>query len=183
YIFATDEVEQWHATLAAWCEQGQLARIWQNVSDPREQGRREYARQHYLAHLYHARQWKQLFTVLDEGAYGQAKKHYDPSIRSYGQDLDMGRRAATWSGWTLEEGLTHLSHLWLYTLLRCSLSSRADQYPLELFKLLLLLKQESEVLGLAELLTRPEYKVEVLLEIATHLCKQTTRKPEGIQIF
>jgi len=183
YIFATDEVEHWHATLATWCEQGQLAHIWQNVSDPREQGRREYARQHYLAHLYYAPQWEQLFAVLDEGAYGQAKKHYDPSTRSYAQDLDLGRRAAAWSGWTMEEGLMHLPHLWRYTLLRCSLSSRADQYPLALFKLLLLLKREPEVLGLAELLIWPEYKAEVLIEIATHLCKQATRKPEGIQIF
>ncbi len=77
----------------------------------------------------------------------------------------------------------HLPHLWRYTLLRCSLSSRADQYPLALFKLLLLLKREPEVLGLAELLIWPEYKAEVLIEIATHLCKQATRKPEGIQIF
>ena len=183
YIFATDEEQNWHAVFAAWCEQGQLSLIWKNTRDRGEQGRREYARRHYVTHLYAAQKWQQLFTVLDEGSYGQAKERYDLSRRSYIQDLDWGRQAATWSGWTVEEGLALLPCLWRYTLLRCSLRSRADQYPLVTFQLLLLLNREPEVVGLAELLTDPSSKVQVFLQIARHLTHLSTRGPESVQMF
>jgi hypothetical protein len=66
YIFATDEEEGWHKKLAQWCEQGHLPTIWQDVKyDPTEQRRREYARQHYIAHLFYAHDWQRLFEVLD----------------------------------------------------------------------------------------------------------------------
>lgn len=69
YIFASDEEEQWHAIIASWCEQGQLALIWEETKDVIEQGRRAYARRHYVAHLYYAHQWQDLFHLLDEGSY------------------------------------------------------------------------------------------------------------------
>jgi len=157
YIFASDEEESWHTKLAQWCEQGDILTIWQNVKhDPIKQGRREYARQHYITHLYYARERQRLFEVLDAEHYGKAKISYDPSMRSYAQDLDLGRQTAAWEGWTLEEGIAHLPHLWRYTLLRCSLTSRADTYTPEMFEIFMLLKHEQEALGLAELLTRPE---------------------------
>jgi len=183
YIFANDEEEHWHEIIAVWCEQGQLSHIWQETNDSIEQGRREYARWHYAAHLYYGRQWQRLFDLLDEGSYGHAKEHYDVSTRSYVQDLDFGRQAAARHGETIEEELALLPQLWRFTLLRGSLKSRADQYPLELFQVMLLLGRETEVMGLAELLTNPVYKVQILLQIANHLGRLPTRKSESNQIF
>ncbi len=83
YIFATDEEEGWHKRLAQWCEGSNVSIIWQEVKhDGVEQRRREYARQHYLTHLYHARGWQCLFEVLDTAQYGKAKIRDDPSTRS-----------------------------------------------------------------------------------------------------
>lgn len=93
--------------------------------------------------------------VLDTVEYGKAKIRDDPSTRSYVQDLDLGRQAASWERWTLEEGIALLPYLWRYTLLRCSLTSQADKYPLAAFQLLILLKRKQEAVGLAELLTDP----------------------------
>jgi len=183
YIFATDEEEGWHARLAHWCEQGDLSQIWQDVNNPKEQGRRTYARQHYITHLYFARKWQHVFKILDEGSYGRAKERCNLSTRSYIQDLDRGCQAAAHYGSTLQETIAMLPLLWRYTLLRGSLRSQADHYPLETFQLLLLLKREAEVLGLAELLTNSNYKVDVLLLMAQYLAKQTERQAESTQIF
>jgi tetratricopeptide (TPR) repeat protein len=184
YIFAKDEVENWHKRLAEWCERGDIATIWEDIPcDSIEQGRREYARHHYLTHLYHAHEWQRLFAVLDKGAYGRAKLNFDPSTRLYAQDLDLGRQAAAWEGWTLREGIALLPQLWRYTLLRCSLTSRADRYPLKAFQLLLLLKRERQALGVAELLTRPDHKARVLLHIAKYLGEHPSRKPESVQML
>src|SRR6266487_1638922 len=182
YIFATDELEGWHARLAEWCERD-LSAIWQDANNPKEQGRRIYARQHYITHLYYAGKWQHVFEVLDEGSYGRAKERYDLSTRSYVQDLDRGRQAAAHYGSTLQETIAMLPLLWRYTLLRGSLRSRADQYGLETFQLLLLLKREPEVLGLAELLTDALYKVKVLLLMAQYLARQPERQAERTQIF
>src|SRR5207248_3240221 len=62
YIFAKDEEEIWHRTLADWCEQSDIQMIWENAElNPVEQARRLYARNHYLAHLYFAQEWGKLF--------------------------------------------------------------------------------------------------------------------------
>jgi tetratricopeptide (TPR) repeat protein/archaellum biogenesis ATPase FlaH len=180
-----------HEMVANRCEDGGLAIIWEDMKyNASEQGRREYARRHYITHLYYtdtpetsAQGWKRLFEVLDAGQYGQAKIRYDPSMHLYAQDLDFGRKAAAWEGYGFEKRLALLPYLWRYTFLRCSLSSRVDQYPIELFQLLLLLQREQEVIGLAELVTNPEDKVKVLILVAEHLADQHTRKDEGIQIF
>lgn len=118
-----------------------------------------------------------------KAAIGHAKERFDVSTRSYVQDLDFGRQAAAWPGWTLEEGLAYLPHLWRYTLLRGSIRSRADQYSLKLFQLMLILGQESEALGLAELLTNPLFKVQVLLQVAQHMGRMPTRMAESTQLF
>jgi len=162
--------DEWHKSLAERCEQGNISTIWGDVKhDPVEQGRREYARKYYVTHLYHAgvREWRRLFAVLDGASYGRAKvRYFVPSMRSYAQDLDLGRQAAGWRGWDLEEGVGLLPYLWRYTLLRCSLASRADNYPPVAFRVLMLLKREYEALDLAELLTDPERRIDALLVIA-----------------
>src|SRR5207253_1055840 len=71
YIFAADEEQGCHKRLAQWCEGGDLPTIWQDVKyDGVKQRRREYARQHYLTHLYHAHERQRLFEVLDTVQYG-----------------------------------------------------------------------------------------------------------------
>jgi hypothetical protein len=178
YIFATDEEEGWHKKLAQWCEQSDLSAIWQDVKgNPVEEGRRKYARRHYVTHLYYAEEWQQLFAVLDSDIYGKAKIRYDPSMRSFAQDLNFGQYAAARGG---EE---QLSRLWRYTLLKCSLTSRADKYPLEAFDALILLKRGSEAIGLAELLTEPNYKAKVMLRIAKHYAMQENREQEYFQML
>ena len=180
YLFATDEEENWEKKLAEWCVQGGLAKLGEDAPhNSIEQDRRKYALRHYITHLYHAREWQQLFAVLDEGIYGRVKLRYDPSTRSYAQDLDFGRRAAASKKWTLSEGVQRIPNLWRYTLLRCSLSSRADQYPLVAFRLLVLLKRKHEALELAELLTDPAKKVSALLQIAEQMRVQEVQEQEG----
>jgi len=60
HLFVEEE-KIWHRKLADWCEGGRerdgIAAIWQESYDQVEQGRREYARRHYIAHLYEAREW------------------------------------------------------------------------------------------------------------------------------
>ncbi|HEX3640359.1 MAG TPA: AAA family ATPase, partial [Ktedonobacteraceae bacterium] len=185
YLFALHEEEQWHLVLADWCEQCGLQTIWLDARPhSAEQERHTYVRKHYITHLYYARAWDRLFVALNTGAYGKAKNHvYDPSTRSYAQDLDLGRRAAAWERWTLEEGIVYLSHLWGYTLLRCSLTSRADRYPIEAFRLLVQLKRTSEAIGLAELLTDPISKVKVFLEIVEQMKEESEPEVERLKIL
>ena len=184
YIFATDEEEGWHKKLAKWCEQDSLSAIWQDVKDNLvEQGWREYARRHYVTHLYHAKEWQQLFTVLDSEAYGKAKVRDDPSTRSFALDLNLGRYAAAREEETLGKGLELLPQLWRYTLLGCSLTSHADKYPIEAFVALVLLNRESEAVNLAELLTKLDFKAEVLLRIAKQFGMQQRREQEYLQML
>ena len=128
YVFASDEEEQWHNRLISWCEQNGIEQIWSDVRwDVDEQERREYARKHYISHLYKARKWHRLWQVLDQGDYGRSKVRYGTS--SYALDLDLGKQAAAWEGGTLQQGIALLPNLWRYTLLRGSLTSRVDSYP------------------------------------------------------
>lgn len=116
--------------------------------------------------------------MLDEGVYGRAKvQHHDPSTLSYAQDLDLGRQAASYPG---KDVLNHLPQLWKYTLLRCSLNSTADQYMPEAFEALLLLRREEDARDIAELLTKPDNKARVLLQIANYLETQPEREREHL---
>jgi tetratricopeptide (TPR) repeat protein len=134
-------------------------------------------------HLSLAYEWQQLFEILDTVEYGKTTLNFDLTTRAYAQDLDLGRRTATWGSWTVEEGIALLPRLWRYTVLRCSLTSRADQYPLAAFQVLLLLQRESEAQDLAELLTSPAHKANVMLHIAKHLAQQSEWGPESIQML
>lgn len=156
YIFALDEEQGWHQRLAAWCERGGIESLWQKVrNDPTEQERRAYAQRHYITHLYEGHEWQHLFDVLDAGRFGQAKVQADPNLRSFARDLDLGRRAAAWEGWTLEEGIVLLPCLWRYTLLYSSLTRRADQYPPGAFEMPVYFKRHRTALDLTGLLTDP----------------------------
>ncbi len=171
-VFDTEDVQRLHAWLADWCEQGDISYIWKNSTDAVEQGRREYARYHYITHLYHAHKWQRLFSVLDAQEYGQAKIHWDPSTHLFAQDVELGQQTASWEGYAFKEGVAMLSLLWRYTLLRCSLGSRADRYPEAAFRLMTVLGQQQIARNLAELETDPAKKVRVLCQIAEQLQEQ-----------
>jgi hypothetical protein len=185
-IISQQEEHLRHRQLADWCA-GDDPRggktIWKNTKNLSEQERQIYARQYYIVHLYHAQEWEQLFTVLDEEVYEQAKLQHDSSVYSYAQDLDLGRRAAAWEEWGTEEAIAHLPHLWRYTLLQSSLASRADQYPEEAFRFLVILHQKQRAIGLAELLTQAEKKVRVLLHVAEQLWIQGAPEKEWLGLF
>lgn len=183
YVFAKDEEEHYHALLAQWCEQGGISHIWEDAREVREQSRRVYARQHYVTHLYRAQLDEQLFMVLDEGSYGRAKEQHDRTTRSYIHDLDLGRQAAAHQQRPFNEAMALLPALWHYTLLRCTLRSQADNYPWTLFQGLLLVQRESEVLGLAELLTDARMQVNVLLRLALHLASDSRKQVQSTQAF
>ncbi|MGH2510671.1 MAG: hypothetical protein ACRDHZ_25130, partial [Ktedonobacteraceae bacterium] len=183
YIFDTEDKQGWHRRFVAWCEQHNLIVIWDNTTNASEQARRNYARQYYIAHLYDAQERDKLFEVLDEGVYGKAKIAYDPTTHAYALDLDLGRKAAASLDWNQAEAIRYIPHLWRYTLLRCSLASRADKYSREAFELMLLLGYETKALRLAELLTDVEYKAQIFLLIASHLATQPEREHEALQLF
>ncbi len=186
YIISEQEERLQHIQLADWCaknDPGGGRTIWKDTANRNEQERRLYARQYYILHLYHAQEWQQLFAVLDEGVYGQAKLQHDSNVYSYAQDLDLGRQAAAWEEWEIEEGVAHLPHLWRYTLLASSLASRADQYPEEVFRFLILINQKRKAIGMAELLTQPVKKVSVLLRIAEQLRTDGAPEEEWFELF
>ena len=177
-------MNEWHRKVANRCEQGGIMHVWEEERhDFVQQSRREYARKYYITHLFFAQAWPRLFKVLDTVQYGQAKIRDDPSTRSYALDLDLGRQATMWEGWTVEEGIAQLPHLWQYTLLRCSLTSRADRYPEEAFRLLILLGRKQEALGLAELLTNLFDKAHVLQHIAKQLREQAIQDSEWLELL
>lgn len=182
-----DEEKEWHQKLVEWCEgergRDDIATIWQEARAPEEQERREYARQHYVTHLYHAQEWERLFEVLDEQGYGKAKIQYDPSTRSYAQDLNWGRQAAASASWGIEQGIRYLAHLWRYTLLQCSLAYRAYHYPAAAFALMARLGYEAKAIGLTEFITEPEEKAARLLMIAANLSRQSGRGIDAERMF
>jgi truncated hemoglobin YjbI len=188
YVFDVEAEKEWHQKVVAWCEQGELVNIWDtdittsannqsNVNTPdnygiEEQDRREYARQYYVSHLYYAQDYAKLWRVLDEYSYGLAKLRYDPTMRRYAQDLDLGRRSTIWEGMGNAEVVSMLPRLWYYSLLRCSLASQVDNYPEELFGLIASLGQSQEAIGLADMLTDKLKKIRILGQVSGILRKQ-----------
>jgi hypothetical protein len=124
-VFSREEEEWYHQQLARWCEQEDLTLMWEEARETGEQERRLYARRYVLTHLYYARQDQRLFEIQDEGSYGQAKERWDRTTRSYVQDLDLGRRAATRSRLSTQQAIRLLPTLWRYTLLRAHLCRQA----------------------------------------------------------
>ncbi len=177
--FLPREEMKWHGLMTRWCERDNISIIWEKDSyDDVEQDRREYAQKHYITHLYYAgnagsKEWERLFEVLNKGQYGRNKISYlDSGMRAYAQDLNLGKQAASAAKWIYADGIAQLPNLWRYSLLYCSLTSKADQYPIEAFRLLMLLNRKQKALDLAELQTRPETKAFALLEIAQFINDQ-----------
>lgn len=184
YVFSSDEEEQWHSKIADWCEQGDISCLWLDTSEAlSEQAGREYARKHYITHLYHSHNWPRLFAAFDTGAYGRGKHQYDPSMLAYVHDLDLGRQATVRPDPTFEEKITLLPRLWRYSMLRCSLASQANAYPIDAFQLLLRLDREHEAFGLAEMQDDPRKKAKVFDLIGKHLLVQPGRFAEGLQFL
>lgn len=175
-LFSSKDEQYWHRTLANWCEQQDLKTIWENAKDLSIKESRAYARRYYVLHLVGGQEWQRLFSVLDNSQYGRAKvRKYDPSMRAYASDLDLGRFAAIKAGETVENGLSQLPQLWRYTLLRCSLASRADRYPIGAFGLLIFLGRQQEAIGLAELVTDPTKQIDIFCEMA--MCAREQNMP------
>jgi len=173
-----------HRQFTHWCEQGKIAQLWSELSDPSaHDDYQAYAQKHYITHLYHAGRYDQLFAVLHKGDYERGKLRFDRSTRATAADLKLGCQAAAREATTLAQGKPLLSHLWRYTLLRTNLTTQADAYPLEAFQALLALSREREAFDLAELLTQPARKLEVLILLTEYLLQQPAREAEGIQLY
>ena len=186
-VFNAREVKRWQQRLADWCSVD-LEMIWGDHSDPIEQARRVYARYHYITHLSLAENWPTLWQVLDAGDYGEQKTRFDPSTRLYALDLDRGRESAINAGQSTEEHLQNLPRLWKYSLLRTSLTSRVDQWPDDLFVVLVMLGRTQEALDRIDLCTdhgrqiqlwkkilvlcEPQYQSTIIIlmhQVASHL--------------
>lgn len=186
FVFADDEEQSLHRQLAAWCEvdSSDLVLIERDIlHDTVEQARRSYSREYYIVHLYYARQWLKMWQVLDDGTYGKLKRRYDPSTRSFAHDLDLARQSATRPEIPFEQGVSLLAKLWQYSLLRCSLASRAGSYPAPLLEVMAIIGRDLEAVGIADLLTRPEQRAEVLQVIGAYLCTVAGREQEGRQLL
>jgi hypothetical protein len=187
YVFALDEEEVWHQSLATWCggaDAASIEQIWVDARYPAgENERRLYGRHHLITHIFLSKNWDQLWSVVDAGIYGKAKLRDDPSTRSYAQDLDLARQAATQDQWDLSTAISHLPRLWRYSLLRSSLSSQANNCPPKLFRIMVAAHREREAIGMAELMTDPAKKIEALLEIGKSLIQDRSLVDDGRQIL
>lgn len=165
-LFSADEVKQWHRRLADFC--GQIeGDIWQDIlGHTAEQARREYARRHYLTHLYLGQDHQRLFRILDAGDFGRNSLVDDPSGFSYAKNLDLGRKAASDPALSFDSGVAALPRLWRYSLARCSLASRSDSYPQEAFAAMALLGETDKAIRLAELLTDEGRRIDTIATIA-----------------
>ena len=182
--FSSREVEGLHGRIVRWCEQGPLEQIWEPIAAPMSSDDyQEYARRHFITHLYDSANYPHLFQILDTGNYEREKLRADRSTRSSVADLLLGCQAAARLARTFDNGKDQLTALWRYTLLRASLTTRADAYPVEAFQALLALGKEHEASGLMELLTQPEKKLAVLIVITRYLLAQPERVAEGLQLY
>lgn len=185
-LLAPDEVAAWHTRLAKWCAGDDLSLIWRESYEALERQRRQYARRHFIRHLYlgGVTQWQQLFSVLDDGHYSRQKLQADDGGgKALVLDLDLGRRAAGWNGWSQEEALSMQPRLVAYTLLRCLLASQANGYPSEAFGLLVALEGTNKARGLAALITEARWRIEALLAIVRQLGKQAAQSDEWRQAY
>ncbi|GCE27596.1 hypothetical protein KDA_30800 [Dictyobacter alpinus] len=182
FVFTNDAVVQWHAMFVTWCEHGSLMHLWEDTQNIGEQGRRKYARYHYIEHLYAAHQYEKIFQMFDDGIHGKEKGRYDCTNRLYMQDLVFGQRAAIDYGKEITNDITALPFLWKYTLLRGSLRVRADHYPESIFYAMLCLHREREVLGLVELIRDHQKRITIVNLLGFHYVEDS-RQAEGMQMF
>jgi hypothetical protein len=183
--FDVEERIKLQGRFVAWCEQRAIEHLWEPLPEPPSprDDYREYARRHYITHLHAALHYEQLFAVLNAGDYERGKLRFDPSTHASAADLLLGCQAAASAVTTLAEGERRLAHLWRYTLLRTSLTTRADAYPVEAFQALLALGRAREAQDLAELLTQPAKKLAVLTLLAEYLLRRPEQEVEGVQLY
>jgi tetratricopeptide (TPR) repeat protein len=144
-----------HRRIASVLEGQTPETIWQDSSDPAEQGRRDYSRLHYIMHLYLGENWEKLAAVIETGEYGRGKLRFDRSTYLYSRDLDLAIRATTRKSLDEAARLAELPRLWSFKLLRSTLSSYADRLPGNAYQLLSLIGRDREAIDLAELITDP----------------------------
>jgi tetratricopeptide (TPR) repeat protein/ribosomal protein L37AE/L43A len=166
---------EWHRNITSYYRRIAAETGWNRVEN--------YGLSYVVQHLNLAHEWQQLFALLDDPAFGRAKLRFDPSTRSYAHDLDLGRQATVWEGWTFEESIALLPRMWQYTLLSCSLTSRADKYPEPAFRLLVLLGRKQEAIGLAELLTELANKVRIYMQIAEEMKRQASQESDWHELM
>jgi tetratricopeptide (TPR) repeat protein len=164
-----------HQRLAGVLEKGGLAIVWQDSPDVAVQGQREYARLHYVIHLYLGENWERLSAVIEEGEYGRGKLQFDRSAYLYSRDLDLAIRAVTREDMDEDARLAALSRLWSFKLLRCTLSSYAHRLPGAAFQALAAVGRDQEALDLAELITDPNRQALALAMIALAMAAKPAR--------
>jgi hypothetical protein len=164
-------------------DKGEPEAIWQDSPELREQGRRAYARLHYVTHLFLGDDFDRLATVIDDGRYGRGKLRFDPSTFLYARDLDLAIRAAR--RWPAEETARarQLLRLWRFKLLRATLSGYADRLPPAGYAALAVVGQAQEAARLAELITDPQRTALALAEIAGALTKGPAGGPQPAALF
>lgn len=184
YLFAFDEESSWHVILAEWCEHDDISSLWLDRTESvSEQERREYARRHYIMHLYYGQVSTRLFAILDKGEYGIHKVKNGLNILEYVWDLDIGRKVASKEEPPFAEGVATLPSLWRYALLRSKLTSCMNKYPLDVFKTLIALGRINEVANIAELLSDPAMYTEVFLLLAQYYLQMADRQGEGFLLL
>ncbi|MDQ3764686.1 MAG: hypothetical protein M3460_25075 [Actinomycetota bacterium] len=145
------------------------ADLWTDIPDqPAEQGRREYGRRNYIAHLFHARLWDELFAVLDDGSHGWHRVAADPSTREFWVELEFGLKAS--SRKTDEEtAIGLLPRLWRYATLRHGLAQNADDQSADALATRVLLGRREQAAGLAELISDPQRRATTCRQVAALL--------------
>ena len=143
--------------------------VWIDVPEqPAEQGRREYGRRNYVAHLYHAMLWDELFAVLDSGSHGRHRVAADPSTREFWAKLEFGLRACTRHA-DDETVIARLPRLWRYAILRHGLARNADDQSVDALAAHALLGHAEQAAGLAELISDPRRRSATCQQLATLL--------------
>ncbi len=156
---------------------------WQDTPEPLEQGRRDYARRHYIAHLFLAEDWDRLYGTIDDGRYGRGKLRFDPSTFLFFGDLQLAIRAVSRAG--LDDGarLEQFPRLWRYSMLRSSLTSNADDQPDPVLVALCLLGRPDEAEGLARLLSSPERQALAYASMAEALASRPAERDRALSLL
>ena len=182
-IFTTEQIQMLHRNIADWCE-ADWDNLWQDSPDIEIQNRRNYARKHYITHLYYAGDWERLSQVLDQGEYVHHKiKHFGLDTQAHVLDLNWGRKLASDPTLSYEENLARLPHLWQYSLLRNSLADSADKEATSFFEAMFGLGQEREALAQLDLLHDPLDQIAVLGKLANLISNQANRQEESQQLI
>ena len=170
-----------HRRLAnAMVGEGWPETTWQDSPEPREQGRRAYARFHYVTHLFLAEEFDTLARVIEEGGYGRGKLRFDPSTFLYARDLDLAIRAAR--RWEADDMARprQLLRLWRFKLLRATFSSYAERLPSAAYAGLALVGRGREAVDLAGLITDPR---RTALALAGLVRGQVDRPADAARLF